>query len=117
MQNSFFLQPGEYEDFLFELNCISPVAYQIKFGISTISQGQENITEILSDKFVCPASFTSFAPEAYTNGIAISSYEWNDNHYEEKFYFQTGNTYTRSDTENITLYENPQQNQKLQMSK
>jgi hypothetical protein len=56
--SAFSLQPGEFEDFLFDFRCMSPGTYQVSFEVLYTYKGETQAASVDAPvHFVCPSSY------------------------------------------------------------
>jgi len=106
--DAFSLEPGEFEDFLFDFKCESPGIYNVEFGIPYTYNGKVDIFQINSPFiFVCPRSYTIWLATMY--GILRDGYSWDGIEYQKITYpIEIGDTYRITDEgEQLNLRDAP----------
>jgi len=106
--DSFSLQPGEYEDFSFILQCKLPGEYQILFEISVIDQGRQIKKKIDGGRFICPSIYTEWVYDDFVEGFRKYTQRWGNNEYILEVPFQKGDKYVVTENgELLNLRKDP----------
>lgn len=104
--DAYSLEPGEFEDFLFDFKCESPGIYQVNFGIPYTYKNETKIFYVdASSQFICPSSYTVWTSTLY--GILRDTYSWDGIVYQKDYSIRIGTSYLNTSGNGDKLREKP----------